>query len=1329
LNSDVATKVSSSIPKSVNKKHRKTSSLCEKKESQGKNASSSLVEMNSMDNDDDGDEDDDSSSDFEEDLPLAALAEQSSDDRDLLLHQWSEQKEPPVSVTASPTSKLRPVSRSPEQCKTIMIKSKSTSEQQDQLFTQRKPFSNPRTVTDEEISSLGDNAREEDLRDSQRKYSLRTSAYLQNLAEICFTILVDRRWRVGLSLEPLFRWEHGEDLSIVTALSRLYIPPQNKRQHWPCKCLLCREKKQAPPAVVSTSPEASNNELSPDNDSEEVRALYLYCRLFYRKGPWFRLDDVYNRYYAPKKVTPQVRDTDETKNFRHHDRFSKSFFKPVKQCTDPELQNLPKQACYLDEHLLQQHLKHSVPRLLSDFKILLDRGYVRLFHDEIECGKSVGETLLTADERTAILLKLGGCNKKRHNTNPKVKTKTFKNEIWAQMRQQQAIYASQATDKICKVLPVQRHVESVLLEKLARSIVMSCSNTQYVPAAVMHSAIQMIFDSFQSSFQTLFQSTNKQSAHMCFRLREKPTRTLQRCVRLLLCATSGPAEMRGDGTNGWRSVLEWNSDNLPFAGVLAPPTVQNFHQIQYPGLSHRFGLRAACFMNTYVHLPIEKENPQPPYGLREHVFVSVDDFHRWELCAELRANVDYLVNLNEMCRYEKRQNELGKSARIGHVECTSTSVDLFDLQAQESRHSFWYRFFSLSASRATSLIRIPDALDRDVSHCLDIMENDCEKVLCIIGVLSTYIIAAHCQERPEDQHVSQFCRPWLRHLTWQGCLAYVLWDIVPFFERKGLYEVAINALSVLIYGELATIDNFFHKSMPSKPGLSPVLLSRRARGKAFERLIIDYTHLHRKTNCINDQAKKQEFAACKNDLVETCKMIILDMSPRSGIGFSAIRTIARRLKRPLSEILAKADNLEAKELSLRMENFDCNPAECNVAKYTDWKPLTDFFLANSLSSDRKEAGSRCAFVGFEDGEDNGRISSSSLNVEELAMDLYGSGRLPVIQDRSAKGGWKGWHNEGGHIRALFRIMCSAPILGMDWGCRRFNEDDGLLGDLTTIYLSPYQHAPFDLHVGHERYQDRSKTEELSYLSFSFYNRRSTVISAFLNKLAKMEGQDLCDLVFDAIVSRATFMRETGQSDPVVCRDLINVRTLSALAAGFGGAQLAAIFRCMFFDYRHYCGGLPDLQLFRALYDDCFNGDNGDLLVDLSEWIGESFSTENQLSLSVQRAAAILSDDEFLACSKAGDSGVILNKTGRGVNTNGSAGGDIYGQMLQWPPERLQLMHKGRPVKVECMLVEVKSSNDRLDARQEDWLNVLDRLGNARVCKFTENKSGSKKRSR
>jgi hypothetical protein len=55
------------------------------------------------------------------------------------------------------------------------------------------------------------------------------------------------------------------------------------------------------------------------------------------------------------------------------------------------------------------------------------------------------------------------------------------------------------------------------------------------------------------------------------------------------------------------------------------------------------------------------------------------------------------------------------------------------------------------------------------------------------------------------------------------------------------------------------------------------------------------------------------------------------------------------------------------------------------------------------------------------------------------------------------------------------------------------------------------------------------------------------------------------------------------------------------------------------------------------------------------------------------------------------------------------------------PDRLRFEHNGKQVKVECMCVEVKSQNDRLDPRQEDWLNILDKFGNARVCKFEKQK--------
>ena len=169
-------------------------------------------------------------------------------------------------------------------------------------------------------------------------------------------------------------------------------------------------------------------------------------------------------------------------------------------------------------------------------------------------------------------------------------------------------------------------------------------------------------------------------------------------------------------------------------------------------------------------------------------------------------------------------------------------------------------------------------------------------------------------------------------------------------------------------------------------------------------------------------------------------------------------------------------------------------------------------------------------------------------------------------------------------------------------------------------------------------------------------------------------------------------------------------------------MLASVFRCLFFDYRHYSGGLPDLTLFRAI------NENGEL-VDLGEWVGETFSAEYQDAVNAERAASILGDrdEEFLGCAKVGDSGSRGTSrwgrtTRRVVSSLPSAdGASESGPKDLSMPDRLILEHNGKLVKVECMCVEVKSQNDRLDPRQEDWLNILSLHGNARVCKFEKPK--------
>lgn len=556
----------------------------------------------------------------------------------------------------------------------------------------------------------------------------------------------------------------------------------------------------------------------------------------------------------------------------------------------------------------------------------------------------------------------------------------------------------------------------------------------------------------------------------------------------------------------------------------------------------------------------------------------------------------------------------------------------------------------------------------------------------------------------------------------------------PILERRALYRLAVVASEVLAFGSFVQrldgcIGTSAYSQLQEPTALARSLLSRRARGKIFDRIIIDYGHMHRLHVAEKEKAEKNSSSKhFQNWVVDFCRQTIDRMAVSSAIGFSAIRNMARRLKQPLAETMNSVECLESKELGLRFDNLrDASEIKATSKKYSDWAARTDRAVANALVKDDFGPGARCAFVGF---EDEGELPElTSLNVEELAMELYRSGRLPAADASTPlSGGWTGWHDEGGHVRALFRILCSAPVLGMDFGCAHRRMSAQERHEHATVHLSPYQHAPFDLHVGYEvRPPTIADGMPTTVPSRGFYCRRAETISSFLLRLESLSSQGLSDLVYDSVASRLNNLSRAKQKDPSFDRDLLQVRTLSAIAAGFGGKCLAAVFRCFFYDYRHYCGGLPDLHLFRAIYE---SGDDSaptcdEQLVDLGDWIGELFSADALHTAAARRGASLLCDrdDEFLGCSKV-DSGSRPSRTNRGGKQSSNTASMV--PSMDRRPERLRLFHSGRAVKVECMMIEVKSSNDRLDPRQEDWLNVLDQYGNARVCKF-EDKSQSKKK--
>jgi hypothetical protein len=524
-----------------------------------------------------------------------------------------------------------------------------------------------------------------------------------------------------------------------------------------------------------------------------------------------------------------------------------------------------------------------------------------------------------------------------------------------------------------------------------------------------------------------------------------------------------------------------------------------------------------------------------------------------------------------------------------------------------------------------------------------------------------------------------------------------------------LYYQAIQSLQLLIYGSLPTtptldrtkiVEFLLHQQRSCS---HPPWISRRARGKAIERLFIDCSHIpdtndyKKSTRKGANQSKKAASIAFRNLMNKLCQECIVNASASGSIGFSAIRNLARRLRQPLEQTLNPLRCVEPRELGIRFNGHKSDEVKCKSEKntYSDWTPTTDYYIANSVVRDQNEPGSRCAYIGHEDEIDQS-VLSQSLTVEELAMELYKTGRLPNgvdnTRDGTVKGGWTGWHNEGGIVRALFRILCGAPLLNMDFG-------NGVLNDMelyATVHLSPYQHGPFHLLVGYELQKIMANADDVeSYYSPSpsFYCVCADKISQFLSSLEETNGQDLCDVVYDALATRLKYVCMNQVKDPFIGHDIVQVRTLSAIAAGFGGKCLAGIFRCLLFDYRHYSGGLPDLHLFRAMKS-CQSTAHGAIsstLVDLGDWIGESFNVAHQQSYDFQRALHVLLDDEFLGLEKSSKPRVGQKNIASLQSPERNQQATILSMDLL--PERLQLSHNGCLVEVECMMVEVKSVNE------------------------------------
>jgi len=1290
-----------------------------------------------------------------------------------------------------------------------------------------------------------------------------SGAYVQHLAELSYTILNDVRWRVpvrqaGHNVDDMSKtssvlaWENGDDLSAVTAFASVWdgkIGGQIDRLHPEFSASAAAAAAAASSTCMATATVGTS---SPDHLSVG-RALHLYSRLFVRKGPWFTADDLYFRYYRhcftvdndlidndgkSDDTTPEEGSKDDE---AHEDSIKHAqFSKENGESTDSSA------ARTLVQPTLSDH-RAALASFFTDLIQLSEMRLLRTFDSEQECATVAGNTnsdgtglLLSAASRSEVLSRLGGgrrikkgqgglartlsgdsngwnsCNATSSDGATRRRGRSngaSENLIWRQMTTQKSVVSvisSSSSSPSATFLPVRRHVHGSIWRKFASRIINSLDDSSGIAVGNVISTLSEAWSEAIKAFDFRNgRGVSSKEVMSSIRLREAPVLTLRRACRLYLCAVGGPGSMRGGGSgaSGWASVVEQqvvpNKEPpyiVPFeARRLLESSGSLWHKVLHPGLSARLGLSIFSFAPEYVPLNQNTTNVPSDQIHMAQVFFDRAAFHRWEVCAELRATFDHLLELNDiihhLCRRRKNEEDSGKvrdtNGTCSEIDAVVNSIpvtDVLHLLTSEGRKEMIDKLVTFDVQSRRQLMtaivhRKVEATLGDLStsnkrednaSCSDDAEgdpfgNDAERIICVVSVIGFHVLQLRFQAMSTKEMLMLAQRSWLRHCVWESALAYLLWDCVLVLEKKKCYGLAVTVLETILIGYTDVLDRNESESRQVSDSTFAsfirCLVSRRVRGKAFERLVIDQGHIERTaakiegssknyeaTSRVADGSKKKKSkdggkdASAEWTIVQKrCLDVIYREGRECSIPFSTIRTLARRLKVPLKETISGIENAEMNILMIRSEDDDSASVSSRSgdsksdkssarSSYSEWTPKTDYSVANSIINEDKDGvGKRCAYVGWEDEDDSERMARTrSMNVEELALEEYAAGRLPIqdeedcdSQSANAKGGWVGWHDEGGHVRALFRILCAPSIFGID-------PCDGQSVEQHTIFLAPYQGAPLDLHVGFQGPSSSSGAE--TGLPRGFFERRRARIDRLLGELDSSTPQDICDRVYDAIFERVRAVRDAGtigMKDALLLRDLGEIRTLSFIAAGLGGKMLATIFRCLCFDYRHYAGGLPDLLLLRAVFDD---DNQEERLVDLGTWVGEAFSAAEVQKGQVVELCRILADrdDEYLGCSKVGETGAVSSQRWRQSvrrqkhDDAAQRGEECFASSDDFP-QRLLLSCNDRPIKAECMFVEVKSANDRLDARQEDWLNILDGVGNARVCKFTNQKKSGKKK--
>jgi len=536
---------------------------------------------------------------------------------------------------------------------------------------------------------------------------------------------------------------------------------------------------------------------------------------------------------------------------------------------------------------------------------------------------------------------------------------------------------------------------------------------------------------------------------------------------------------------------------------------------------------------------------------------------------------------------------------------------------------------------------------------------------------------------------------WLENMSPFAVLVSIVWRGVKPLEQLGRYDEAVDMLRWLlkatIVGEEA--NDFFRCVAPHRRGQWHIRLAidlqhacKMKRKKAASSGVSATDNQEVNTALLRARADSWVRGGDRLDILKRATKISIPIV-ECQVSCPVSNDVAKDSKLPVKSPLSKEGwdkNLIREWLNESGSNFVESTKDSDESFYASVIPEVDVVQSRRLN---REVGKKSRFVGLGEFED-------SVGVEQLSIQHYSklsddTDRYNNIGNEAVGGGWSGMHSEGSQIRELFALLMWQVIFA----------------PVPDVFQTPFQSAPLDLNCASYPMARGSAASSVRLCSADstptpttipcacagFYAARAELIEARLAELRDFTPSELAQQVLDSwTTNHGSTVRgldwRPGRHTPL--------GLLQAVAACLGGSVLAAMFRTLSLDHRHFNAGLPDLLLIRALKPVADSWE----VAEAHTWLAPSIVARlDPFAVRVRRKRRV--DEDLM-----GDP----SEKGQAA----PAAADDEDQPISFRDG----WH------FEARLVEVKGPSDTLSYLQRAWLVIIGAAGgHCRICRIMDSK--------